>query len=124
MKACKKHFRPEFLNRIDELIVYHNLSEDNIRDIIKILIKDLEKRLDDMNISLELDESVMKFLIKQGTDLKFGARPLARAIQRYIMDGLSTKLLTDEIVNGDEILAIYDGESEEVKFCRTITINK
>ena len=124
MKACKKRFRPEFLNRIDELIVYHNLSEDNIRDIIKILIKDLEKRLDDMNISLDLDESVMKFLIKQGTDLKFGARPLARAIQRYIMDGLSTKILTDKIVNGDEILAIYDEESEEVKFCRTITVNK
>ena len=124
MKACKKRFRPEFLNRIDELIVYHNLSEDNIRDIIKILIKDLEKRLDDMNIHLELDESVMKFLIKQGTDLKFGARPLARAIQRYIMDGLSTKLLTDEIVNGDDVLAIYDEESKDVKFYHTITINK
>ena len=123
MKACKKRFRPEFLNRIDELIVYHNLSEDNIRDIIKILIKDLEKRLDDMNIHLELDESVMKFLIKQGTDLKFGARPLARAIQRHIMDGLSTKLLTDEIVNGDEIIAKYDEDSEEVKFYHTITVN-
>ena len=124
MKACKKRFRPEFLNRIDELIVYHNLSEDNIRDIIKILIKDLEKRLEDMNIRLELDESVMKFLIKQGTDLKFGARPLARAIQRHIMDGLSTKLLTDEIVSGDDVIEIYDEESKDVKFYHTITINK
>ena len=77
-----------------------------------------------MNIRLELDESVMKFLIKQGTDLKFGARPLARAIQRHIMDGLSTKLLTDEIVSGDDVIAIYDEESKDVKFYHTITINK
>lgn len=123
MEACKKRFRPEFLNRIDELIVYHNLSEDNIRDIIKILIKDLEKRLEEKNIHLELDESVMSFLVKQGTDLKFGARPLARAIQKHIMDGLSTELLTDKIVDGDEVVAKFNEETKTVEFLKVLPLS-
>ena len=116
IEACKKRFRPEFLNRIDETIVYHNLNEDNIRDIIGILTKDLKARLAQKNITLKLDESVMKYLIKQGTDLKFGARPLARAIQKYLMDGLSTELLSDNIVNGDDVEAYFDKENEKVLF--------
>ena len=116
IEACKKRFRPEFLNRIDETIVYHNLNEDNIRDIIGILTKDLKSRLSQKNITLKLDESVMKYLIKQGTDLKFGARPLARAIQKYLMDGLSTELLSDNIVNGDDVEAYFDKENEKVLF--------
>lgn len=116
IEACKKRFRPEFLNRIDETIVYHNLNEDNIRDIIGILTKDLKSRLAQKNITLKLDESVMKYLIKQGTDLKFGARPLARAIQKYLMDGLSTELLSDNIVNGDDVEAYFDKENEKVLF--------
>ena len=116
LEACKKRFRPEFLNRIDETIVYHNLNEDNIRDIIGILTKDLKARLAQKNITLKLDESVMKYLIKQGTDLKFGARPLARAIQKYLMDGLSTELLSDNIVNGDDVEAYFDEENKKVLF--------
>ena len=116
LEACKKRFRPEFLNRIDETIVYHNLNEDNIRDIIGILTKDLKARLAQKNITLNLDESVMKYLIKQGTDLKFGARPLARAIQKHLMDGLSTELLSDNIVNGDDVEAYFDEETEKVLF--------
>lgn len=116
LDACKRHFRPEFLNRIDELIVYHNLNEDHVKQIINILTKDLRSRLEEKDITLTLNEDVVKYLIKQGTDLKFGARPLARAIQRHLMDGLSTELLSDRIVEGDNVLATFDEENEKVLF--------
>ena len=116
MEACKSHFRPEFLNRLDELIVYHNLSEDNVKDIIELLTRDLRRRLLERSISLELNDDVMDFLIKQGTDLKFGARPLARAIQKHIMDGLSVELISDRVINGDTVVASFDKEKEEVVF--------
>lgn len=119
LEACKKHFRPEFLNRIDELIVYHNLSEDNIREIIGLLTKDLRKRLAEKDITLTLNEDVVKYLISQGTDLKFGARPLTRAIQKHLMDGLSLEILSDKILNGDEVEASFDEENEKVLFTVT-----
>ena len=116
MNACKAYFRPEFLNRIDELIVYHNLSEENVKDIIGILTRGMMNRLAEQNITLTLDDSVLNYLIKQGTDLKFGARPLARAIQKHLMDGLSVELLSDNICNGDYVLAKFDEENEKVVF--------
>ena len=116
MAACKAYFRPEFLNRIDELIVYHNLTEENVKDIIGILTRGMMNRLAEQNITLTLDDSVLKYLIKQGTDLKFGARPLARAIQKHLMDGLSVELLSDNICNGDHVLAKFDEENEKVIF--------
>ena len=116
MAACKAYFRPEFLNRIDELIVYHNLTEENVKDIIGILTRGMMNRLAEQNITLTLDDSVLKYLIKQGTDLKFGARPLARAIQKHLMDGLSIELLSDNICNGDYVLAKFDEENEKVIF--------
>ena len=116
LEACKAHFRPEFLNRLDELIVYHNLNEEHVKEIINILTKDLRKRLEEKNITLTLNEDVVKYLIKQGTDLKFGARPLSRAIQKHLMDGLSVELLSDRIVEGDNVLATFDEENEKVLF--------
>jgi ATP-dependent Clp protease ATP-binding subunit ClpC len=116
LEACKAHFRPEFLNRLDELIVYHNLNEDHVKEIINILTRDLRNRLEEKNITLTLNADVVKYLIKQGTDLKFGARPLARAIQKHLMDGLSTELLSDNIVEGDNVLATFDEENEKVLF--------
>lgn len=105
LEACKKHFRPEFLNRIDEIIVFHTLNEENIKAIIKILCSDIMKRLDEKNIKLTLDDDVIAFLVKKGTNLKFGARPLSRAIQKHLMDNLSVELLSDNIIDGDEVIA-------------------
>ena len=116
LDACKKHFRPQFLNRIDELIVYHNLTEDDVRKIITLLTQDLRNRLEEKNITLTLNEDILKFLISKGTDLKFGARPLTRAIQKYLMDGLSVEILSDSIIEGDEVEASFDEENDKVIF--------
>ena len=115
LEACRKHFRPEFLNRIDETIVFHTLTDDNIKSIINLLCKDLMGRLSEKNIKLTLSEEVINFLVKKGTNLEYGARPLSRAIQKYLMDTLSIELLSDNIVNGDKVVAKIN-EDESVIF--------
>ena len=115
LEACRKHFRPEFLNRIDETIVFHTLTDENIKDIINLLCKDLMSRLSEKNIQLTLSDEVINFLVKKGTNLEYGARPLSRAIQKYLMDTLSIELLSDNIINGDKVVAKIN-EDESVIF--------
>jgi ATP-dependent Clp protease ATP-binding subunit ClpC len=96
-------FNPEFLNRLDEVIVFHPLSQAHIGQIVGILIKDVQKRLSEEEITLKLTGPASDFLAKQGYDENFGARPLKRAIQRYVEDPLSEKILTGEFSRGDEV---------------------
>ncbi|MBQ6396079.1 ATP-dependent Clp protease ATP-binding subunit [Candidatus Saccharibacteria bacterium] len=96
MKALKKHMRPELINRLDSILVFHALSEENVEKIFDTLIADLKKRLGSKNLGLKLDENVKKFLIDKGYDPKNGARPLRRAIE----DNLES-LLSESIINGD-----------------------
>lgn len=103
MAEVKKVFSPEFLNRIDEIIVFHSLSKDDVKKIASLMIKRLNEQLNEQNITLELDDEVMEFLVTKGYDESFGARPLRRAIQKYIEDGLAEELLHGRFKNGGKI---------------------
>jgi len=107
MDAVKKTFRPEFLNRIDEVIVFHELTEEQLRSIVDLMIIDLQKRLADRKLKVELTEKAKQWLAKEGFDPVYGARPLRRAIERYVENPLSTKLLRGEFSPGDTIGVDY-----------------
>jgi ATP-dependent Clp protease ATP-binding subunit ClpC len=116
-------FNPEFLNRLDDVIVFHPLSEEHIGQIVAILLNEVQKRLGDEELTLKLTESASRFLVKHGYDEKFGARPLKRAIQRFIEDPLSEKILLGEFAKGDEIEvdAAPDGEKLDFKVLTSTT---
>ncbi|MBA3656018.1 MAG: ATP-dependent Clp protease ATP-binding subunit [Gemmatimonadaceae bacterium] len=109
-------FNPEFLNRLDDVIVFHPLAEEHIAQIVGILLKDVQKRLGDEELTLKLTDRASTFLTKHGYDEKFGARPLKRAIQRYIEDPLSEKILLAEFSKGDEIEVDVATEGERLEF--------
>ncbi len=103
LDALKDTFRPEFLNRVDEIVVFSSLNENELIQIVDLMLNDTIKALVDKNISMHISEEAKKYLLKQGTDLKFGARPLRRAIQRHIEDELSDMILKQELKNGQTI---------------------
>ena len=105
MEEVKIRFRPEFINRIDDIVVFHKLSLDNLYDIVKIMTKGLIKRLKKMDIELDIEETVIKFIAKYGIDLEYGARPLKRVIQKELEDSLSENILSENIKKGDYIIA-------------------
>jgi len=100
----KKTFRPEFLNRLDEIIVFHELTEEQLRQIVDLLAKDLQKRLAERELSVEITDKAKSWLAKEGYDPVYGARPLRRAIEKYVENPLSTKLLRGEFSQGDTII--------------------
>jgi len=104
MAEVKKTFRPEFINRLDEIIVFHQLTEEQLRSVVDLLVKDLQKRLAERKIGVELTEEAKSWLAKEGFDPVFGARPLRRALERYVENPLSTKLLRGEFKEGDTII--------------------
>ena len=104
MNDLRAHFRPEFLNRLDETILFKPLSKDNITGIIQLIIKDLNRRLSDRELTVELTPSAEKFIVEQAYDPIYGARPLKRYIQKYV-ETLSARLILEDKVNqGDTIL--------------------
>ena len=105
MDAVKRHFRPEFLNRIDEMIVFHPLTEEDLKEIVTILMSDVTKRLGERDLQLEITPEAMKFLVKEGSDFTMGARPLKRAIQRLIEDPVSDLILKGAAKEGKIIKA-------------------
>ena len=105
MDAVKRHFRPEFLNRIDEMIVFHPLTEEDLTKIVTILMSDVTKRLEERDLHLEITPEAMKLLVKEGSDFTMGARPLKRAIQRLIEDTVSDLILKGEAIAGKTIKA-------------------
>ena len=105
MGAVKHHFRPEFLNRIDEMIVFHPLTEEDLTKIVTILMSDVTKRLGERDLHLEITPEAMKLLVKEGSDFTMGARPLKRAIQRLIEDPVSDLILKGEAIAGKTIKA-------------------
>lgn len=105
MDAVKRHFRPEFLNRIDEMIVFHPLTEEDLTKIVTILMSDVIKRLGERDLHLEITPEAMKLLVKEGSDFSMGARPLKRAIQRLIEDPVSDLILKGEAIGGKTIKA-------------------
>ena len=103
MTEVRKLFRPEFLNRLDEIIVFHELTKEQLRNIVDLMVKDLESRLAERKLGIELTEKAKSWLAKEGYNPVFGARPLRRVIERYVENPLSTKLLTGELKEGDTV---------------------
>ncbi|MBC8167636.1 MAG: ATP-dependent chaperone ClpB, partial [Bryobacteraceae bacterium] len=118
MDELRKHFRPEFLNRVDEIVVFHSLAEDHLKQIVEIQLGRLRARLEDRKIELELTDAARSFLVRSGYDSSYGARPLKRAIQREIETPLARKLLSRDIRDGQKVLVdvrngmlTFNGES-------------
>jgi ATP-dependent Clp protease ATP-binding subunit ClpC len=106
----KKAFRPEFLNRIDDTIIFQPLTEEHLKKIVDLLISEVQKRLADRNIKLELGDEAKAWLLKKGYEPAYGARPLRRAIERYVENPLSSRILQGEIKDGDTVVVGVDGD--------------
>jgi ATP-dependent Clp protease ATP-binding subunit ClpC len=104
MIEVKKTFRPEFLNRLDEIIVFHELTEEQLRQVVDLLAKDLQKRLAERKLSVEINEKAKAWLAKEGYDPVYGARPLRRALEKYVENPLAIKVLGGEFKEGDTIV--------------------
>ena len=115
-KALKRTFSPEFLNRIDDVVIFNSLSKENIFSIIDILMKGVMKRLTSLGFSLSLTEDAKSFLADKGYDVQFGARPLHRAIQKYLEDPLAEEILNMNVKAGDVLEADLDKENNKLKF--------
>ena len=109
-RALKQAFRPEFLNRLDDIIIFHHLTEEHIRQVIEMMIKEVESRLAERDINIELTSAAKDWLIKEGFHPEFGARPLRRAIQRHVENPLSKMILSAEFKEGDLIIVEQEGE--------------
>lgn len=115
MEYVKAVFKPEFLNRLDEIILFHRLNRNNIHDIVKIQLKSLKKILLAQNIILEFDESALNYLAEKGYDPSFGARPLKRLIQREIQNNLAKIILAGEISSGNTVKIAREKEELRIK---------
>ena len=114
MDELRRTFRPEFLNRIDEVIVFHKLEEVHLKEIISIMLSGLSKRLEKLDVYVEFSENTKEYLAKEGFDLEFGARPLRRAIQKKVEDKLSEEMLKGTIKAGDHVLV--DMQDDQLEF--------
>ena len=120
-EELKQHFRPEFLNRIDDIVVFHQLSELEIVSIVDLMLAKVDERLKDKDMGLELTAAAKALLAKKGYDPLLGARPLRRTVQREIEDTLSEKILFSELVPGQLVLVDVEGEDENAAFTFTGT---
>jgi ATP-dependent Clp protease ATP-binding subunit ClpC len=118
--ALKKTFAPEFLNRIDDVIVFNTLEKEDINLIIEIELKKLFTRVNELGYQLNLSDKAKAFIADKGFDKQFGARPLKRAIQKYIEDALAEEIITSKISSGDEIFMDIEEGSQEL----TIKVHK
>jgi ATP-dependent Clp protease ATP-binding subunit ClpC len=113
--ALKKVFSPEFLNRLDDLIIFNSLQREHIHEIIDITLKKLFSRIESLGYAIELSETAKDFIADKGFDPQYGARPLNRAIQKYLEDLVAEEILKGELNDGDVLFADHDGKSEALK---------
>ena len=116
MEDLRDAFRPEFLNRLDETIIFHRLDRAQLRNIVDVQLRSFEKRLAERDLRLEITDWAKDFLANVGYDPAYGARPLKRAIQRYVEDPLSDKILMGEFAPGDRIEIDVDPDGEKLVF--------
>jgi ATP-dependent Clp protease ATP-binding subunit ClpB len=116
LEEMRRAFRPEFLNRVDEIIVFHALTEEHLKQIVAIQLERLRARLAERHIGLELDEAARTHLVRAGYDPNYGARPLKRAIQKEIESHLARLLLQGQVRDGQTVLVSYDAERGELTF--------
>ncbi len=113
--ALKKKFSPEFLNRIDDVVIFNNLDKDHLAKIIQLELGALQNRVKELGYSLSLSKKAVTFLIDKGYDKQYGARPLARAIQRYVEDAMAGEIINKSLSNGAKVTFDWDGKSDELK---------
>jgi len=116
LKELRNHFRPEFLNRVDDIVLFRNLTLEQIQEIVDIQMQSLQKRLAERNMSIVLNDKVKEVLAQKGYDPAFGARPLKRALQKHIQDPLSLKILQGEFSEGDRVKVDVNGNSDTFTF--------
>jgi ATP-dependent Clp protease ATP-binding subunit ClpC len=117
-KSLKKAFSPEFLNRLDDVIVFNSLKREDIHKIIDISLSELFARIEDLGFKVELTEKAKDFISEKGYDPQYGARPLNRAVQKYLEDPIAEEILKGDIELGGTLVADYDGKGEELSFKR------
>ena len=124
MEEMKKSFRPEFLNRIDDIIVFAHLNKEEIREIVDLMLKDLFKRLEDKEFSIEVTDEVKDYLANEGYSEAYGARPLRRLIQKKIEDGLAEEILMGAYKPGDKMLLVMDEDKKSIAFKKVSAQNE
>src|SRR5947208_1923784 len=116
LDELRHHFRPEFLNRVDETIVFHALDEDHLKEIVVIQLKRLQERLADRHITMELTDAAKTHLVRVGYDPAYGARPLKRAIQKEVENPLGRLLLEGKVKDGQTVVGDYDVKAGQMVF--------
>ncbi len=114
LTELKKEFRPEFINRIDEIIVFHKLVDEEIKQIIDIMLKQVQKRLNEQNMKIEIDDSVKELILKKGIDTNYGARPLRRAIQSMLEDRIAEAILDGIVKPGETVKAVAKNDKIDI----------
>ncbi|MDD5497559.1 MAG: AAA family ATPase, partial [Atribacterota bacterium] len=115
-QVLREHFKPEFLNRVDEIIIFNRLEKEHIIQIVDIQLEILRKRLKEKNIELEVSSKVKEILAERGFDPQYGARPLKRTIQKYIQDPLALQILEGKIKENDKVKVEFDEKQKEIVF--------
>ena len=118
MEALRASFRPEFINRIDEIIIFNPLGKEQLASIVALLLKSVEKLLAERQITLELTPAAQELLLREGYDPAYGARPLRRTIQRMIQDPLALQILEGAVLPGDHVRVDRDGQKDAMRFER------
>ena len=113
-KALKNTFAPEFLNRIDDVVLFNALTRDDLHEIIDIELKGLYERVNDLGYQIKLSPAVKDFVTEKGYDVQYGARPLKRAIQKYLEDPMAEVIISADISEGDTINVGFDSKKEEI----------
>jgi ATP-dependent Clp protease ATP-binding subunit ClpB len=116
METLHGHFKPEFLNRVDDIIIFHPLGKEQLVKIVDLRLEDLRRLLADRKISLELTDAAKELLFTEGYDPNFGARPLKRAIQKLVQDPLALKILDGEVLHGDHVVVDADQKAGKMTF--------
>jgi ATP-dependent Clp protease ATP-binding subunit ClpB len=116
MEVLHAHFKPEFLNRVDDIIIFKPLGKEQLVKIVELRLEDLRRLLADRKISLELTDSAKELLFTEGYDPNFGARPLKRAIQKLVQDPLALKILDGQVLHGDHVIVDAERKTGKMSF--------
>jgi ATP-dependent Clp protease ATP-binding subunit ClpB len=116
MQTLQSHFRPEFLNRVDDVVVFRPLSREQLKQIVDLQLEHLRRLLAERRISIELTDAAKELVLNEGYDANYGARPLRRALQRLVQDRLALKILDGEVLHGDHVVVDVDPEKREAVF--------
>ena len=116
MRVLREHFRPEFLNRVDDIVIFRSLGAAQLNQILELRLDELRRMLADRQISIELTEPARQLILAAGSDAAYGARPLKRALQRMVQDPLAIKILNGEVLHGSHVRIDVDRKTNQLRF--------